>query len=89
MRIKNQYFSTQSQTRTPQETFKPKEITKMNQEDFFEPVKQRKKDPSMIFVTTWHPKLNQLPTVLQSDFHRLQNSEFSDLLTEKPTVAFK
>ena len=43
----------------------------------------------MIFVTTWHPKLKNLPAVIRSHFHHLLNSEFSSLFTEKPTVAFR
>ena len=66
-----------------------KEITHMKREDLFTPKEEPKKDPSMIFVTTWHPKLKRLPAVLRSHFHHLQNSEFSNLFTEKPTVAFR
>ena len=65
------------------------EVTKMNRDDLLKPKERKQKDPSMIFVTTWHPKLSRLPTILRSHFHHLQNSEHSSLFTELPTVAFK
>ena len=65
------------------------EVTKMSRDDLLQPKQQKQKDPSMIFVTTWHPKLSGLPKMLRSHFHHLQNSENSKLFTELPTVAFK
>ena len=48
------------------------------------------KDPHSIFVITWHPKLKQLPSILNENFKILNNDpKLQSIFNEKPTVAFR
>ena len=47
-------------------------------------------DPQSILVTTWHPHLNKLPSILHKNYNILsQDSQLSKIFTSKPMVAFK
>ena len=48
------------------------------------------KDPKTILVSTWHPKLSAIPSILKNNFHLI----FSDpnllkISTQKPTVTYR
>ena len=48
-----------------------------------------KKDPQTIFVTTWHPKLSKLSSIIKSNFHVIKNDpKLSKIFIQEPLVAF-
>ena len=52
--------------------------------------KKAEKDPHAIFVCTWHPKLRELPSILNKNYEILKNDpRLRDVFSEKPTVAFR
>ena len=49
-----------------------------------------KKETQSIFVTTWHPKLKQLPSVMRKYHHLLHNDDsLKDIFPSVPLVAFR
>ena len=52
--------------------------------------KKAEKDPHAIFVCTWHPKLKELPSILNKSFEILKNDpKLCKTFHEKPIVAFR
>ena len=44
----------------------------------------------MVFVSTWHPLLKFLPSILKKNFHLIENDPtLSQIFSTKPTVAFR
>ena len=67
-----------------------REISKLNRDDLLENKIKKQKDQTTIFVTTWHPKLKKLSSILLKHFHLLQNdSKLKFIFPTKPIVAFR
>ena len=67
-----------------------KEISKLSRDDLLQNKTKKQKDQTTIFVTTWHPKLKKLSSVLLKHFHLLQNDpKLKSIFPEKPIVAFR
>ena len=66
-------------------------VRKMSRDDLLkDQEKTPDKDPHSIFVCTWHPKLNQLSSILDKNYGILKNDPaLSKLFEKKPTVAFR
>ena len=51
---------------------------------------KEKRESQSILVTTWHPKLKQLSSILKKHFHLLQNDKkLKKVFTSPPLVAFR
>ena len=47
------------------------------------------KDPQTILVSTWHPKLSAIPSILKNNFHLISSDpELSKIFKQKPTVTY-
>ena len=67
-----------------------KEISLLNRNELLTEKTKPKDQQKTIFVTTWHPKLKQLPSILRQNFHNLENDpRLKEIFPEKPMVAFK
>ena len=67
-----------------------KEISLINRDELLTKQPKPKDLQKTIFVTTWHPKLKQLPSILRQNFHNLENDpRLKEVFPEKPMVAFK
>ena len=67
-----------------------KEISLLNRDELLTKKTKPKDQQKTIFVTTWHPKLKQLPSILRQNFHNLENDpRLKEIFPEKPMVAFK
>ena len=48
------------------------------------------KDARMILVSTWHPKLNTIPSILKNNFNLFSsNPKLSKIFKQKPTVTYQ
>ena len=48
------------------------------------------KDARMILVSTWHPKLNTIPSILKNNFYLFSsNPKLSKIFKQKPTVTYQ
>ena len=67
-----------------------KEISLLNRDELLTKKTKPKDQQKTIFVTTWHPKLKQLPSILRQNFHNLENDpRLKEIFPEKQLVAFK
>ena len=69
-----------------------KEVRSMSRENLLKSTTKGEtgKDTHSIFVCTWHPKLSQLPSILNENYNILDNdAKLRKIFTEKPTVAFR
>ena len=67
-----------------------KEISLLNRDELLTKKTKPKDQQKTIFVTTWHPKLKQLPSILRQNFYNLENDpRLKEIFSEKPMVAFK
>ena len=47
------------------------------------------KDPQTILVSTWHPKLSAIPSILKNNFHLISSDpKLSKIFKQKPTVTY-
>ena len=66
------------------------EVKKMDRESLLTENERSPADPQSILVTTWHPELSQLPSVLHSNYHILkQDHRLSKVFKSTPRVAFR
>ena len=50
---------------------------------------QENKDPQTKLVSTWHPKLSAIPSILKNNFHLISNNpKLSKVFKQKPTVTY-
>ena len=48
------------------------------------------KDARMILVSTWHPKLNTIPSILKNNFYLFSSDpKLSKIFKQKPTVTYQ
>ena len=68
-----------------------KEVKKLKREDLLtEKNPSKSKDPQSIFVCTWHPKLNKLPSILRENHNILEaDPKLNQIFPTKPTVGFR
>ena len=49
-----------------------------------------KKDPQTILVSTWHPKLSAIPSILKNNFYLISSDpKLSKIFKQKPTVTYQ
>ena len=67
-----------------------KDVLAMDREELLQDKQKEKKDPNTIFVSDWHPMLNNIPAILKRNFHLIENdSELTKIFPSKPLVAFR
>ena len=67
-----------------------KDVLAMDREELLQDKQKEKKDPNTIFVSDWHPMLNNIPAILKRNFHLIENdSELAKIFPSKPLVAFR
>ena len=67
-----------------------KMVRKMERADLLNSNKKEesKQDPNSILVCTWHPKLRKLPSILNQNYHIIENdAKLSNIFQYKNTVA--
>ena len=48
------------------------------------------KDPQTILVSTWHPKLSAIPSILKNNFYLISSDpKLSKIFKQKPTVTYR
>ena len=48
------------------------------------------KDPQTTLVSTWHPKLSAIPSILKHNFHLISSDpKLSKIFKQKPTVTYQ
>ena len=48
------------------------------------------KDPQAILVSTWHPKLSAVPSILKNNFHLISSDlKLSNIFKHKPTITYR
>ena len=48
------------------------------------------KDPITILVSTWHPRVNVIPSILNNNSHLISNNpELSKIFKQKPTITYR
>lgn len=51
---------------------------------------QENKDPQGIVISSWHPKLNTLLSILKNNFHLISNnSKISNIFKQKRIVIYR
>ena len=56
----------------------------MDRNDLLRDQIQENKDPQMILVSTWHPKLSTIPSILKNNFLLISNDlKLSKILSRK------
>ena len=51
---------------------------------------RKNKDPQTILVSTWHPKLSVVPSILKNNFHLISSVlKLSKVFKQKPTVTYR
>ena len=67
-----------------------KQVTKMDRNELLRDRTRESKDPQTILVSTWHPKLSAIPSILKNNFHLVSsNPKLSKIFKEKPTVTYR
>ena len=62
----------------------------MNRTQLLQDNEKQKRDPQTIFVCSWHPSLNNIPSILKEHFHLSQSDKtLSRIFTEAPSVAYR
>ena len=62
----------------------------LNRDDLLDNHQHKTKDPQSTFICTWHPVLNQLPSILHKNFAIIQNDiGLAKIFKDKPTVAYR
>ena len=47
-------------------------------------------DPQTILVSTWHPKLSAIPSILKNNFYLISSDpKLSKIFKQKPTVTYR
>ena len=62
----------------------------MDRKELLRDRKRENKDPQTILVSTWHPKLSDIPSILKNNFHFISNNlKLSKIFKLKPTVTYR
>ena len=61
----------------------------MDRNKLFQDRTQENKDLQTILVSTWHPKLNAIPSILKITYIICSNPKLSNIFIQKPTVTYR
>ena len=69
---------------------KTKQVAKMDRNALLQDQIRKNKDPQTILVSTWHPKLSVVPSILKNNFHLISSVlKLSKVFKQKPTVTYR
>ena len=64
-----------------------KQVAKMDRNELLQDRIRENKDPHTILVSTWHPKLSAIPSILKNNFHLISSDpKLSKIFKQKSTV---
>ena len=67
-----------------------KQVAKIDRNELLRDRIRGNKDPQMILVSTWHPKLSAIPSILNNDFHLISTDpKLPKIFKQKPTVTYR
>ena len=67
-----------------------KQVAKMDRNELLGDRIRENKDPQTILVSTWHPKLSAIPSILKNNFHLISSDpKLSKIFKQKPTVTYR
>ena len=67
-----------------------KQLAKMDRNELLRDRIREKKDPETTLVSTWHPKLSDIPSILKHNFQLISsNLKLSKIFKQKPTVTYR
>ena len=67
-----------------------KQVAKMDRSGLLRDRIRENKDPQTILVSTWHPKLSAITSVLKHNFHLISSDpKLSKIFKQKPTVTYR
>ena len=67
-----------------------KQAAKMDRNELLRDRIRENKDPHTILVSTWHPKLSAIPSILKNNFHLISSDpKLSKFFKQKPTVTYR
>ena len=67
-----------------------KQVAKMDRNELLQDRIPENKDPPTILVSTWHPKLSAIPSILKNNFHLIsRDPKLSKIFKQKPTVTYR
>ena len=67
-----------------------KQVAKIDRNELLRDRIRGNKDPQMILVSTWHPKLSAIPSILNNNFHLISTDpKLSKIFKQKPTVTYQ
>ena len=67
-----------------------KQVAKMDRNDLLRDQIREDRDPQTILVSTWHPKLSAIPSILKNNFHLISSDpKLSKIFKQKPTVTYR
>ena len=62
----------------------------MDRNELFRDRIRENKDPQTILVSTWHPKLSAIPSILKNIFHLIsRDPKLSKTFKQKPPVTYR
>ena len=67
-----------------------KQVAIMDKNELLRDRIRENKDPQTILVSTWHPKLSAIPSILKNNFHLISSDpKLSKIFKQKPTVIYR
>ena len=67
-----------------------KQVAKMDRNELLRDRIRENKDTQTILVSTWHPKLSAIPSILKNNFHLISSDpKLSKTFKQKPTVTYR
>ena len=67
-----------------------KQVAKMDRNELLRDRIRENKDPQTILVSTWHPKLSAIPSILKNNFYLISSDpKLSNIFKQKPTVTYR
>ena len=67
-----------------------KQVAKMDRNELLRDRIRENKDPQTTLVSTWHPKLSAIPSILKHNFHLISSDpKLSKIFKQKPTVTYR
>ena len=67
-----------------------KQVAKMDRNELLRDRIRENKDPQTTLVSTWHPKLSAIPSILKHNFHLISSDpKLSKIFKQKPSVTYR
>ena len=67
-----------------------KQVAKIDRNELLRDRIRENKDPQTILVSTWHPKLSAIPSILKNNFHLISSDpKLSKIFKLKPIVTYR